>query len=112
MSLAEGELMVTVTWHANPFRADKFEDAWRPACALAIDYGASWWTLLRSLDDPSDFFQMASFPTREDWERYWYSAQISDARAEAHGLYQVPILPVFQRVKGAGEIEQQPGGVA
>ena len=50
--------VVLIAWHANPFRGDKFEDAWRPAAAAAIDYGATYWALLRSKDDPLDFIQV------------------------------------------------------
>ena len=35
------ETVYTIIWHANPFRGDKFESAWRPAAEAAIDYGAT-----------------------------------------------------------------------
>jgi len=97
--------VVLIAWHANPFRGDKFEDAWRPAAAAAIDYGASYWALLRSKDDPLDFIQIASFGSKIEFERYWYSEEISEARAEAMGLFQVPVLPIWLRAVDAGEIE-------
>ena len=100
----EGEKVVTILWHATPWRADKFEDAWRPVAASALDYGASWWAFFRSSDDPNDFTQIAVFPDKQSWERYWYSEEVSEARAAASGWYQVPILPVFFRVAGAGEL--------
>lgn len=112
MSIASGDLMATVVWHANPFRGDKFEDAWRPVAAAAIDYGASWWALLRSKADPLDFLQMAIFADEDLWERYWLSEQVSEARAGASGLFQVPVLPFFQRVAGFGEVRNGPGEVA
>ena len=102
--MREGEVIVTILWHANPFRGDKFEDAWTPAAAAALDYGASSWAFLRSKDDPLDFTQMATFPDKKAFERYWYSEEISEARAAAQGMFQVPILPVFFSVKGAGEL--------
>ena len=102
--MREGEVIVMILWHANPFRGDKFEDAWTPAAAAALDYGASAWAFMRSKDDPLDFTQMASFPDKKAFERYWFSEQLSEARAEASGLYQVPILPVWQRVVAAGEL--------
>ena len=61
--------VVLILWHANPFRGDKFEDAWRPAAAAVVDYGATFWAFLRSKDDPLDFMQVASFPTKLDFER-------------------------------------------
>jgi hypothetical protein len=96
--------VVLVLWHANPFRGDKFEDAWRPAAAAAIDYGATFWAFLRSKDDPLDFMQIASFESKTEFERYWSSVEIAEARAEASGLYQVPVLPMWLRAVDAGEI--------
>jgi hypothetical protein len=98
------ENVVMILWHANPFRGDKFEDAWRPAAQAALDYGASSWTFFRSKDDPLDFIQIATFESKTDWERYWYSEEIADARAEASGLYQVPVLPQWLRVVDAGQL--------
>jgi hypothetical protein len=102
--VTEGDVVVTILWHAVPFRGDKFEDAWRPAAAAAIDYGATYWAFLRSKDDPLDFSQIAAFKDKRAFERYWYSEEISEARAEAHGMYEVPLLPVWFRVSGAGEL--------
>jgi hypothetical protein len=96
--------VVLIQWHANPFRGDRFEDAWRPAAAAAIDYGATYWAFLRSKDGGLDFMQIASFASKTEFERYWYSEEISEARAEASGLYQVPVLPTWLRVVDAGEL--------
>ena len=102
--MTEGDVVVTILWHAVPFRGDKFEDAWRPAAAAALDYGATYWAFLRSKDDPLDFMQVASFGSKLEFERYWYSEEIAEARAEASGLYQVPVLPMWLRAVDAGEI--------
>jgi hypothetical protein len=101
----ENDLVVTILWHANPYRGDKFEDAWRPVAAAALDYGASFWAFWRSKDDPLDFSQMAIFPSKGAFERYWYSEEVAEARVEASGWYQVPVLPVWYRVVGTGAIE-------
>ena len=98
------ETVVFILWHANPFRGDKFEDAWRPSAQAALDFGASTWAFFRSKDDPLDFIQLATFENKTDFERYWYSEEISEARAEASGLYQVPILPQWLRVVDAGAL--------
>jgi hypothetical protein len=102
--MTEGDVVVTILWHAVPFRGDKFEDAWRPAAASAIDYGATYWAFLRSKDDPLDFMQVASFGSKIEFERYWYSEEIAEARAEASGLFQVPVLPVWLRAVDAGTL--------
>ena len=101
----DGDYVMQIVWHANPFRGDKFEDAWRPAAESALRYGATEWMFMRSLDDPLDFVQMAVFPEgKSQFERYWYSEDMAEARASTSGLYQVPVLPVFLRVAGAGEL--------
>jgi hypothetical protein len=102
--MRQEDSVVLILWHANPFRGDRFEDAWRPAAAAAIDYGATYWAFLRSKDDPLDFMQIASFASKPEFDRYWYSEEIAEARAEASGLYQVPVLPTWLRVVDAGEL--------
>ena len=104
--MREGDTVVTILWHANPFRGDKFEDAWRPAAAAALDYGASWWAFYRSKDDPLDFTQVVIVPDNETWERYWFSEQLAEARAECSGLFQVPVTPIWHRVVGTGQLEE------
>ena len=103
--MTEGDVVVTILWHAVPFRGDKFEDAWRPAAAAALDYGASWWAFYRSKDDPLDFTQVAIFEDKKQFERYWYSEQLAEARAEASGLFEVPVTPIWQRVLATGQVE-------
>ena len=103
--MREGDSVVTILWHATPFRGDKFEDAWRPAAAAALDYGASWWAFYRSKDDPLDFTQVAIFDDKTQFERYWYSEQLAEARAEASGLFEVPVTPIWHRVVATGQVE-------
>ena len=103
------ESVVFILWHANPFRGDKFEDAWRPAAQAAIDFGATYWAFFRSKDDPLDFIQIAAFEDKTTFDRYWYSEEIAESRAEASGLYQVPVLPQWLRVVDAGELSTIPG---
>jgi hypothetical protein len=100
----EGDQVFAVVWQVNPFRGDKFAEAWEPAARAAIDFGASSWAFLRSGDDPLTFMQMAVFPSKLEFERYWYSEEISEARATASGLFQVPVLPLVYRVIGAGDL--------
>jgi hypothetical protein len=101
----EGDKVVTILWHATPWRGDKFEDAWRPAAAAVLDYGASWWAFFRSSDDPNDFTQIAVFGDKQAWERYWYSEPIAEARAEASGFFEVPVTPIWHRVVSSGALE-------
>jgi hypothetical protein len=100
----EGVLCV-VPWAINPFRGDKFEQLWTPVAEAALDYGATGWALFRSQEGQLDFTQHAYFPTKADWDRYWYSDEVSEARVAAQGYYQVPLLPAFYTVAGMGFLD-------
>jgi hypothetical protein len=98
-------VLVIVPWAINPFRGDKFEELWTPAAEAALDYGATGWALFRSQEGTLDFTQHAFFPTKADWDLYWYSDEISEARVTAQGYYQVPLLPTFHTVAGMGFLD-------
>ena len=101
MAGPRGESVVLVGWIANPWRGDKFEAMWGPVAATALDYGATAYAFYRSKDDQAMFTQLAfGFESKLDWERYWLSEEISDARARAAGLFQVPVYPVWLRLVG------------
>jgi hypothetical protein len=97
--------MVQIRWVANPFRGDKFAEAWTPAAETVLKYGASWWAFLRAADGRLDFTQLALFHDKLDFDRYWYSEEIAEARALASGLFQVPVLPTYHEVAGIGQLE-------
>ena len=103
MSDGDG-IAVSIPWVANPFRGDEFQAAWLPAAEAALDYGATGWALFRAKEGMLDFTQYAFFPTKLDFERYWYSEEIAEARTKASGLYQVPVLPVFHEISGMGSV--------
>ena len=94
---------VHIRWVANPFRGDKFAAGWLPAAEAVLDYGATQWSFSRALDGRLDFVQTALFPSKSDWERYWYSERLAEYRIQLSGTYQVPILPTYWEVVGAGE---------
>jgi hypothetical protein len=97
---------VQIRWVANPFRGDKFAAGWLPAAEAVLDYGALEWSFLRARDGRLDFIQTAVFPSKAHFERYWYSERIAELRAELLGTYQVPLLPTFHDVVGAGHAQQ------
>jgi hypothetical protein len=105
-----GSGLVEIRWIANPFRADKFEQAWLPAAEAALDYGARSWAFVRSREDPQHFIQYATFPDKLAFERYWYSEELAEARAGATGLFQVPVLPVWYGVVGSGSPAEEAVG--
>lgn len=99
-----GDTVLEINWITNPFRAEKFRDIWLPAAEAVLDYGATGWSFIRSGDDPQHFVQLALFAKKLDFERYWYSEEITDVRVQATGLFQVPIQPVWYTVEGTGVI--------
>jgi hypothetical protein len=95
-------ILVQIVWHVNPFRGDKFAAGWVEAAEAVLDYGATSWGLYRAHDGRLDFIQQAYFPTKKDFERYWYSEEVAEARTRLAGYYQVPLLPTFHEVVGDG----------
>ncbi|HEU5105357.1 MAG TPA: hypothetical protein VFU11_05910 [Solirubrobacterales bacterium] len=85
----------TLDWHISPFRADRFLDLWEASAAKAPAYGAKSWSLTRSTDDPLAFRQTMVWEKRSDFERYWYSEEIEQARAAIIDLYDIPLLPAW-----------------
>jgi hypothetical protein len=96
-------VMVQIRWVANPFRGDTFAAQWRPAAEAALDYGAHSWGFYRSKDGKLDFVQEAVFDSKADFERYWYSERVAEARTQLAGKYQIPLQPLFYEIVGAGD---------
>ncbi len=88
----------TLDWHIAPFRADRWLDLWEPAAAKMPAYGASSWSLTRSIDDPLAFRQESIWESRADFERYWYSEEIETARASIIDMHDLPLLPSWSTV--------------
>ncbi len=101
---APGDNVLQIDWAINPFRAEKFLEIWLPAAEAVLDYGARGWALMRSSDDPQKFTQLALFDKKVDFDRYWYSQEISDCRTQVQGLYHVLLLPFWQTVEGTGSV--------
>ena len=99
-------ITVHIKWVANPFRGDKFAEGWAPAAEAVLDYGAVDWAFYRAKDGRLDFLQTATFPSKAHFERYWYSEQTAEARAGLMGTFQVPLLPTFHEVVGAGRVAE------
>ena len=98
-----GSSLVEVRWIANPFRGDRFEALWGPVAEAALDYGAKAYAFFRSKEDQAIFTQLAfGFESKLDWERYWLSEEVSAARIEVTGLFQVPVYPEWQTLVGFG----------
>ena len=104
--MAEGPILIQIKWAANPFRGDTFEEEWLPVAEAALDYGATQWALYRNTDGRLDFVQEAVFPSKADFDRYWYSEEVSAAREKLAGMFQIPILPTYWEIAGSGALQE------
>ena len=95
-------ILVHIPWAANPFRGDKFAEGWAAAAELVLDYGAVSWGFYRSLDGRLDFIQESVFPSKAQWERYWYSEELAEMRVQLQGYFNVPVLPELYEIVGEG----------
>jgi quinol monooxygenase YgiN len=84
-----------IDWHVHPFRAERWLEAWEPAAARALAFGASRWSLVRSTEDPLHFRQIAIWDDRSDFERYWFSEELTKAREQVLNFYNKPVNAVW-----------------
>ena len=103
-----GSSVVEIRWVANPLRGDRFQEIWTPVAERALDYGAHAYAFLRERQDQAVFTQLAFFDTELDFERYWLSDEVSDARVQATGLFQVPVHPEWHGIVGFGQRATSP----
>ena len=95
-----------IDWHVHPFRAERWFELWRPALERALAFGATSCSLTRDAEDPLHFRQLSSWERREDFERYWYSPEISAIREAALDYFNKPLLPVWhQTIHDASPVE-------
>ncbi len=84
-----------IDWHVHAFRAERWYEIWEPAAARAMAFGARAWTLTRDVDDPLHFRQSSVWDNRADFERYWYSDEVTAIREHAINYFNKPVLPVW-----------------
>ena len=90
-----------IDWGVHPCRADSSFEAWRPAAARALSFGAASWSLTRSIDDPLHFRQTSVWDRREDFERYWASDEVATVREQIINYYNKPLLPTWHTLIAA-----------
>lgn len=104
----EGHGVVFINWYSTVFRSDRFEAAVSEIAPVALRFGATDYRVYRGRDDIYKFIQMATFETKYEWERYWYSEEFSAWRAEHSGWYQVPVVPNWNDLVISGGLETEP----
>jgi quinol monooxygenase YgiN len=82
-------------WHIHPFRADRWFQLWRPALDRAPSYGARSCVLTRDGDDPLHFRQMTTWEDPADYERWWFSDEVSAIREAAFNYYNKPVITTW-----------------
>ncbi len=88
----------TIDLHANAFMGDEFETIWAPAAAKVMDFGAKGYSFIREQEDPLHFIQYSYWGDRLEFERYWFSDEMTDHRQKAIGTHGVPILPRWSTI--------------
>jgi heme-degrading monooxygenase HmoA len=89
---------VQLDYIVTPFRAQRFVDLYRSAIARPRTYGASGYLFYRSEEDSAHFVHMSFWEDRADFDRWWFSREMSDIRAATIGLYDQPLLPHWYTV--------------
>lgn len=88
-------------WQIAPLRGDRWLDSWEPAAALCTAYGAKSWSLTRAVDSPLSFQQTMVWEDKADFERYWYSQEVAEAREKVVAWYVIPLLPTWHTLLAA-----------
>lgn len=97
-------LVCRLDWHVSPLRGQRWLDVWAEAAAKCTAYGAKSWSLTRADDDPLAFQQTMVWESKSDFERYWFSREIEEAREATIGWYVIPILPTWHTLIAAEAI--------
>lgn len=84
-----------IDWHVNPFRADRWYAVWMPALRRAPSFGAKSYSLTRAEDDHLHFVQTTIWESRADFERFWASDEVAQARTESLDWFNKPVLPAW-----------------
>ena len=95
MARPEPKNVCVLDWHITPFRADRWFEIWLPAAERALAFGATSWSITRSIDDPSHFRQTSVWRDKDDFDLYWASDEVSVIRQDALKYFQKPILPTW-----------------
>jgi hypothetical protein len=91
-------------WHIAPLRGDRWLALWEPAVEKCTAYGAKSWTLTRADDNPLYFQQTMIWESKADFERYWYSQEIAEARETVVNWYSIPLLPEWHTLISAQSV--------
>ena len=80
--------------YATLFLADHYLGQ-GPALERAPSFGATSFSLTRSEEDHLHFIQMTTWENRADFDRFWASDEVADAREAAGTWFNKPVYPVW-----------------
>ena len=89
--MAAGGGVMWVKWYATTLRQESFAEAVAEVAPIALRYGATRYSVQRSLDDRYRIMQMAWFARSDDWYRYWDGPEMIEFRARHSAHYQILI---------------------
>jgi heme-degrading monooxygenase HmoA len=96
-----------IEWRVHPFRRDRFLAIWTPALDRALAFGAKEAYLTRNYEDPLHLRQVTTWESRDDFDRFWASDEVSALRQEAINYYNKPVLPVWHVLIGRAVIDEE-----
>jgi hypothetical protein len=99
--------VVWIPWYATVLRQDTFAAKVAEIAPLALRYGASRYSVHRSLDDQYKITQMMWFESKKDFYRYWDGPELIAFRRRNTGHFQIPVLYAWQDEIAAGELGPQ-----
>ncbi len=99
---AEGPEVCVIDWHVHPLRAERWYEVWQPAAARSLAFGARNYLITRNEEDPLHFRQISVWDDRGDFERYWFSDEVSAIRQDALALFNKPLLPTWHALVEEG----------
>lgn len=80
-----------IPFYATGLRGDELEAALEQVAPIAGRYGATHWAVYRSQEDLYKFVLVVDFPSKAQFEAYWYGEEARDMRAALSGFFQNPV---------------------
>ncbi|HZU40748.1 MAG TPA: hypothetical protein VE992_06835 [Solirubrobacteraceae bacterium] len=101
--------VVHIPWYATLFRGDSLTAEVSQAAAVSLRYGATQYSVQRSMDDKYRILQMVWFESKTDWYRYWDGPEMLEFRRRNSGRFQIPVVYIWHEEVAAGALGPQVG---
>jgi hypothetical protein len=100
--------VIHVDWYATVLRQESFAAEVAAVAPLALRYGATQYSVHRSLDDRYKITQMTWVDSHAAWYRFWDGAEMVEFRRRFAGHYQIPIAYVWYEELTSGALAPEP----